>query len=209
MIPLLLTASLAVMLLSGIKHGLLLGGAKRGQALLLDLRRELSLRSYAQMVEIGTRAFDVAYKQAGLTLATGTEAQAQVALEVVRHQARTLAGEWDLRWRMWGDAAALLDVAAPCPPLRARELRLPSLRALACVDAAAVPMLPPCLGLRLHVRLLRLGVALSLRILLHAHARRCLPDAGADLSTLARASVPAYEALLLAPATPNRVAPVA
>jgi hypothetical protein len=200
MIPL-VTACLAFMLLSAVQRGLLLDGDRLARAHLRALRLESTPTSYAQLVEASTHVLDVACVQACQALsAAGHEAEARVALDVVRYQMQVLGDDLHERWRAWSATAALLPAAVPVAPLRASALRLPWLGALAFVDGLARPLLTPLLGLRLHLALLRLGLAFARRDLAHPAGPTRLLDAAADFATLARASVAAHDALLRAPA---------
>lgn len=199
MIPL-ATACLAVMLLSAVKRRLVLDGDHLARACILRLCRESTPASYAQMVELSTNLLDVACTQARLaSSAVGHEAEARVALDVVRCQVRVLGDDLRERWRAWSAAAALLPATLAVAPLRPSDVRLPALRALALLDNLARPVLTPRLGLWLHVGLLRLGLAFARRMLAGRVAPSRLVAAGMDLATLARVSIRAYEALVHAP----------
>ena len=194
-------ACLVFVLWSLVKHGLVLDRDRLAQALLRELRRELSLRGYARTIELRTPVLDVACVQTRLAT-PDEEAEAQVALEVVLQQARALGDSLSDRWQEWAGVAALLSTSEAVAPLRVSDLRLPELRAVARLEALVVPMLVPPLRLRLRVGVLRLGLVLARRALADRHRPTRVTDAGSDMVTLARASVAAYRALLHAPAAP-------
>lgn len=205
MIPL-ATACLAFMLLSAVNRGLLLGGDGLARARLHELWGRSTPRAYARLIDLRLNILDVTCTQARLAVSMAeheVEAERQVLLQLLHQQVQTLGDDLSERWRAWSAAAALLPAAAPVAPLRASTLRLRPLRALAILDSLARPLLTPVLGVRLHLGLLRLGLARARRDFTTGAPPSRLVDVGADLAALARASVPAYEALLRAPAQPQ------
>ncbi len=198
MMLLVVGACLACVLWSLLEHGLVLDRERLAQALLRELRRDTSAQSYARAIELRTPVLEVACVQTRLAAPSET-AEARVALDVVLQQAEALGDSLSVRWQEWAGVAALLSASETVTPLRASDLRLPELRALARLETLAFPALLPPLRLRLRVGVLRLGLRLARRALNNSRQPGRMTDAGSDLAMLARASVAVYRALLHAP----------
>lgn len=206
-----------LILLSSVHRDVLVRRDHVVRQVLDDARRLESFDSYSLMVVRGVRQIELACEQAAAASAHGAAEAERVALDVASRQAGTLVPEVRERLRIWRALLDGLNRAAPVmAPLRARELRLPTLRGVACVDAAAALLLSALVHLRLHLRLLDFGLGVALRVLsrlrapLGARGRRRLAAAGADIDTLSGASIRAYISWLRSPTLPRQApAPLA
>jgi hypothetical protein len=206
LMPFVVALCLTLMLLSIPQRDWLVRRAAEARAALRNLRHAVRQPDYGWMVDTGVPQLEavcrvVLERESG----AAAEVEEQDLVEMVQHQARTLWPLIDAHVRSCCGVAALVHAAAPVAPLRAGDLRRRWLRIVALVDAGGRHVLGSY-HLRLHLWLLRFGLERTFgklqgaRLPLRPAHRRLMAERGADLGTLARASVKACAALLQSPA---------
>jgi hypothetical protein len=162
----------------------------RGVRALAVERLSESLTLRLSMVEAGAE-WGARAQAAGRAEDAATLARATLATT------RTMARQLDGELAAYAEHARVLQTAAGVEPLRARELKTGKIQTLARAERGLAACVGSVARLRLHVWVLRRALALiQRRADNEPRAIGYAADSQADLTTLARATVTSYRALL-------------